>query len=377
MQGFALVLLVCGIAAAQDAPRKPTSEARGILRVTADPGSGLADNNLLAVMVMSPSVAREARGRVWKELNLAPLPAENSIEVSAFPGANFTIPQMGIPLTPKRPGIGMVDVVVQSYDERVPAAKLLAALELALQSRLSELDGRDSGEAALQEARKRLLELRETLMKERDALATLARIHKVEIDAALAAQKRLRLETELQGLTVQLAGLKARQAVIEKQIAELGNVKAEGAQDAVIAEQLRLSIEARRKIVQIQMAALNAGRAGASDEAVQKAKDELAQAETDLARYRRSAIDAASGGRIAQLKMRLDDTAIEIAEVEVRRDALQQFAAAGTSSSDVEMKRIELELLEREYRQRSEEFSQLQAELRRHVSPRVTVISLE
>jgi hypothetical protein len=377
MQGFALVLLVCGIAAAQDAPRKPTSEARGILRVTADPGSGLADNNLLAVMVMSPSVAREARGRVWKELNLAPLPAENSIEVSAFPGANFTIPQMGIPLTPKRPGIGMVDVVVQSYDERVPAAKLLAALELALQSRLSELDGRDSGEAALQEARKRLLELRETLMKERDALATLASIHKVEIDAALAAQKRLRLETELQGLTVQLAGLKARQAVIEKQIAELGNVKAEGAQDAVIAEQLRLSIEARRKIVQIQMAALNAGRAGASDEAVQKAKDELAQAETDLARYRRSAIDAASGGRIAQLKMRLDDTAIEIAEVEVRRDALQQFAAAGTSSSDVEMKRIELELLEREYRQRSEEFSQLQAELRRHVSPRVTVISLE
>jgi predicted nucleic acid-binding Zn-ribbon protein len=50
--------------------------------------------------------------------------------------------------------------------------------------------------------------------------------------------------------------------------------------------------------------------------------------------------------------------------------------AASTYSNQVTMKRINLEQLEREYRQRSEELTKLRSQLERYVPPGVTVISL-
>jgi hypothetical protein len=360
---------------ADDAPRKPASEAAGILRVTADPASGLADDNLLANLATSRTVERAAQQRVWKELDLSPLPAENSMEVTADTWANYTIGQ-GREMTPKTPGVGMVYVLVKSYDERVPAAKLLAAFESALHNRLRELDGRESRAAALQEARERLMVLRDTLSKERQSLVALAAIHKVDIDPAPAAQRRLRLESELQSLGVQLEGLKARRQIIEAQIAELGNVKTSPA-DSEILTQLVRSIEARRKIVEYQTAANEAGNVRGSIESLQKAKDELAQAELELARYRRGAIDAAAGGRIAQLRERLDDTAIEIAETEVRRKTLdEQYKQSKSFSSQVAEMRLEVELLENQYRTAAGELSALESALAQRIEPRLTVIPL-
>jgi hypothetical protein len=379
------IVLGCVAAVAQaqapeDAPPKePTSQASAILRVTSDPASGLSNEDLLARLIMSVPTYREALNLLSKGGELAPLPPLSEFNISAMTWDMYNHAE-------KRPdlrsdlsaGVGLVWVNVSSYDKRVDAAKLLAAVGATLENRLRELDTDHASQQARMDAQAHQMEkLALTLEKEHQTLGMLASIHKVEIDPALGAQKRLRIETEATSLDAQLQGLKARQAVIEKQIALLGEVSATSG-DPEIVRQLVRSIEARKKIVQFQTAASEAGNVRGSIESLEKAKDELAQAEADLARYRRTAADAAAGGRIAQLKQRLDDTAIEIAETEARREALgKQFEAAAGRSNQVEMKRIALEVLEHEYRREAEELSNLRSDLRRYVSPQVTVIGLQ
>lgn len=392
---FSLVSIVlCGVAAiAQGQPTvlpagtTPTSQVVAALRVSCDRASGLADEELLARLVTSQEVYREAIGNVSKEAAELP-PAEVALVsaqswdkaygASRGPMSGEGSNQRTQLRLDRSSAVGLVSVAVMSLDERVDAKKLLAAIGTALEHRLQALDT----DHTLEEYRLRLEKQRVEMLtvqveKQHQALATLAAIHKVDVDATIGAQKRLHLETELQSLDAQLEGLKARRQVIEHQIAQLAENVSKAVGSAEIVKALEARIDTQRAIFQrIQDANQKVeGTFTRPDMDVARAK--MLEAEAELAKFRAEAARDAGGGRVAQLKQRLDDTAIEIAELEAKRKALQeQLQAASGSSGQVERKRIELELLERQYRRAAEELSELQSAHMKYFPPQVTVIPL-
>jgi hypothetical protein len=83
------------------------------------------------------------------------------------------------------------------------------------------------------------------------------------------------------------------------------------------------------------------------------------------------------GRRISELRQRLEDTEIEIAEMKAEQQALvTTWQEATNAFSEVEFKRIELEILREEYRHRAEAFNKLEARLQQHVPPTVTLLPL-
>lgn len=360
---------------AEPGPRKSpggkeaTSTAFPVLRITCDPATGLADERLIEHLLFFSDVSRKAIEKVSAEAAKEPL-----AEVASIYGST-KVEHLN---ANQRFGVALLWLTVTSFDKRVDANKLLDAVGAALEARLRALDtGHAAQEKQLRVEEDRVQALAALFAKENALLHQLAAIQKVELDPALQTEKRIRIESELQGLKAQLVGLKARQGIIEKQVAQLGTVPANSQEDAAIVAELGKSIEARRRILAIGMTANTRNPGAVTAATIEKARDELAHAEVELARYRRAAADAAGGGRIAQLKSRLDDTAIEISELEARGKVLdEQLQAASSVSNQVMMKRIDLEQLEREYRQRSADVSDLRSQLDRYVPPNVTVISM-
>ncbi len=345
--------------AAATPQKDAVSRAGAILRVTCDPRSGL--ENLLESL-LSGSFLHEAIVSISKDAGAA-----NDKDVARVTFVSLASRE-GRPL--------LYLVPVESYDERVPAEKLLSAIASELELKLRAVDPHLAVIEHLRTERAQLERMASDLARSHDALWQLAAIHKVELDPAIAAQRRLRVEGDMQATEVELQGLEARRRVIEHQIAELAKKveQAAGADPAVVSE-LKKSVDARQKILDYQQSRLATGFAGVSAEDVEKAKDELAQAEAELARYRHAAVDAAGGQRIAALRQRLDDTAIEIAETTAKRDAYKKLAEEfSRHSAQVELKQIELKVMEENYRLSREELARRQAEARAYSPPVVTVI---
>jgi hypothetical protein len=349
---LAFATLICGVSSLARAD-EPESEARGIVQIEASPAH---QGIVWQLLTNSPLVLREAVVKVSPEAADAP-------EISKVAGAQ--LPSGG-------------DIIVRSSHEKVPADKLLAALVEVVNHHLSEIAGKDrrAADDRLHLALAKVEKLQVQLAREHEALLTMAAVHKVDIDPEVAAQKRLRAETEVQNLDAQLQGLRARQAVIEQQIGELARKVAQAPPNDEIATALQARIDVQQAAVELMKASNKrfAGTVTQHDMAVAEAK--LLEAKAELPKYRREAAEAAGGGRIAQLKMRLDDTAIEIAETKARRQTLDEQLQAARNSGQIEMKRIELELLKREYQLDAEELSILKRELQKYVPPRVTVIPL-
>jgi hypothetical protein len=215
------------------------------------------------------------------------------------------------------------------------------------------------------------------LRKQQEALATLATIHRVSLNAELAAQRKMQLEAEHQNFGVQLEGLKARREVIERQIAEIGKKLTEGSgADPAVMKELTNAVEANKKVLLHKEQLFVVKTVG--PEEVEVAKVQVALAQAELAKYRRAAADAAGGGRIEELKRRLDDTAIEMAEMMARREAVQkQIEQASSSSADVEIKRLEVEQLKQDYRDAAAELSKLRSKLKLYIPPQVMLVPLE
>jgi hypothetical protein len=338
-------------AKAEDAPAqepKPTSVAEGMFR----------ENELLQ----------------YSELVSKPLQRE-AVRVAA---SNLSIDDKA-ELPEVRFLVRNLYVEVRSFDPRLPAIKVLEAWRDVLAKQLFSTDTtRTSLEKQIAQEQRRTAELAARLANERDKLTALALAAGVELDPAVAAQKRIRLETELQSLSIEVQGLEARKEALEYQIAELAKRAAESANAAdPVLDELAKSIEARRKIVEFRQAQFAAGAQGTSLENVELAKDELAQAELELAKYRRSLADVAAGQRLAELQRRREDTATDLAETLTTSRAVEKLVdLARKHSTSVEIKRIDLELQEQDYRRAREELSQLESKLRHHVSPTVTLIPL-
>ena len=209
-------LLFSGASGARSA--EPESTALAIVQIAAQPGSRLGDANLVRPLLISKILLKEAVAHVSDM-------AAESTDISE-------VAKVECEFDPNL----LMHVAVNSYDSRVPADKLLEALVGVLNSRLRDITGKEYEAAArrLDKENARVEKLAADLRKQHEALIQLAAIHRVEIDPALAAQKRLRIETEVQSLDVQLQGLKARQEVLQAHIAELGEKVAVDAADDLL-----------------------------------------------------------------------------------------------------------------------------------------------
>ncbi len=323
---------------------KPTSKASGLIYVKPGTGRSGANPAPLHALLQNPEVQQAA----IKQLELSP-EVLKSVEISIVGGINI--------------------MTVVSYDQRLEAGLLLEALKDKATKKLIELNKPEElFERRFQEQRA-VEQLQADWTRERQGLIILAKHNGVEVDPQVAAQRRLQLATQTQALQVELRGLEARHAVLEKQIAELAVKPQDEASKAILTE-LSTVVEARRRYVAHLNAQFNTGSITA--EKLEPAKAELAQAEVEFARFRREAAEGSSQ-RATELRHRLEDTLIEKAENEAK---LAELHRLNTTSVQVDAKRIEVELLEQKYRQAKQEVDELDAEIFRYTltPPHVVLI---
>jgi hypothetical protein len=107
--------------------------------------------------------------------------------------------------------------------------------------------------------------------------------------------------------------------------------------------------------------------------AVRDAELALVTAKTELARYMAGRAD---GQRVTELRHRLADTTIDRAECEAKQKALAALLEKPTNAAELSDKRVQIELLEREYRQASEELMAIRAKIDRYQQPSVTILTI-
>lgn len=360
----ALTSLVCLLAANAAAEDKPaTSSINATVRVTAERGSPLLNIDLMRALRDERQVLR-AIEKVAPDVELQS-PVGDVVGVSIQPDYLAV------------PGVVAMNVELYSFDARIDAKALLEQLAELLERGLVDLDiEHKSNVESAEKERRHCQRLGADLSKDKQQFAKLCALAGVDADPAVASQKRLQSETQYQQLVVELTGVVARQAIIEQQIAKYGQQisKVEGS-DAVILDELQKSVAARKTIVEFQQAAFNSGAAGGSVEKLEQAKDELAKAETELARHRRAVAAESGGRRIDELRERLDDTIIEREELLAKKMALSELRnQASNLTAQIDEKRIKLELRQQEYRERATEASKLNAKVQRHIPPSVEIV---
>ena len=150
-------------------------------------------------------------------------------------------------------------------------------------------------------------------------------IYKTSSDPAVNEQRRARLDAQLETIGVELVGLEARQKVLEEQIAKLAKTSDEAAQDAVL-EELKKAVELRSSTIAKLKTLRGAG--SVAEGAVSKAELELIAAKAELAKYRRE-VGQVGNQRLTELRRRMDDTAIDMAEAKSKEEALESVAHTG------------------------------------------------
>ena len=114
-----------------------------------------------------------------------------------------------------------------------------------------------------------------------------------------------------------------------------------------------------------------------SESAIRDAELALITAKTELARHTASHSD---GQRLAELRRRLEDTTIEQAECEAKLGSLSAIIEKTGNPGDLDPQRVEIELLEREYRQALEAWRraerQTSAKGNRYQLPTVRILAM-
>jgi hypothetical protein len=366
---------MCADEPAPAPPPKPLSEARGIVRIVTNPAAGLTDQALLNLLIQDDSIVKQAIAWLSPE-------AAKSAERSVFAGlqdATAPVAMMGGVTAANQggglsQGVALLRVDVKSFDDRLPAKRMLARLCDSLSVKLEGLDVEhqlDVNHAA--EYERDIKELGKRVVKERADCVILARANGVPTNREVGAQAQMRLDAQLEAVEAELQGLDARKQAIEHQISETGKRAAAGvAEDPVVAE-LEKAVKIREQIVE-RMRKLFA-TAQVAEASLLTAESELAEHQAELAKARREATLAAGGQRLAELRRRLDDTAIEIAEKTAKHNTLKELKGAIRTSPDIELRLADVELLEVHYRAMSEEFNALQRKLKLYQRPSVTLIS--
>jgi chromosome segregation ATPase len=359
--GLGLCVLLARLGWTQDPPAptpnvpQPKSSAEGVVHY-----APAEDRPIVMTLLESAPLEQRAIRDVANQM-LKDASAE-------LPHVTIAIPPTGLPAS--------AGIIVQSYDERISADKVLERYvdlvrnewaAIAAPSELAQRTYSVQGEV--------VQKLKEELATERNKLAALAMHHGVDLDPEVAVQKRLQVETERQRLVVEHEGLIARKAVLQAQIVQAAQ-KAEQAAAATtpIAVELLKSVEALKKVLDYRRSQLQVGATDATAESVEQAKVELAKAQLELARHRLAVATSAGKDRIDQLQRRLDDTEIELTENQARSAALDKLAASLAYFRQVDDQRRAVEFKEQELNAAQQELSRIKTQLTRYRPPQLTLI---
>jgi hypothetical protein len=361
----ALAFLVC-VGAAPESDQKaeqPKQAAIGyaLVRVVADPESGLANQNLIRALFMSDEIIRDAIG------NLLHMPPNDKAIEAIRNNVGFweekTENSAALP-----PGIAMLKVGCRSTDERVQPNKLLGKIGVELGNMLNSLDPvrqRRKGELRRQE--QYIAQRLQDWQKKRDALSVLVRLHQTSLDPHQVTEEQSRLDAQKQGIELSLKAAEARHRALGELIAELAAKVTRTADDTVVKE-LEKAVQARTKI-------LESIQDRHSRDAI-SAEDELARAKAELARYRQQLAATAGGDRIAELQRQVQDTEIEQSELKAKLDGVVELIKSSLtqSSTIVASKRDEAEAFEQAYRQAISDNLRLLEKESLYMVPGVTVV---
>jgi hypothetical protein len=360
-----LMSLVCGSdrvfaqlrGPAPEETRKPLTQASGTLRIMGGAEMGLTAETVVAI-VNDPSIERVAISEVSSD--------------AAKSGEKVADISWGETAFPSGPEILMLWVKVNSYDERVPAQKVLNRLPNVLENRFRELDvahqlDKERCDLLTEELNTGRIELE----KLKDQCHQLALLHNLPLNAEVAAQQQARLDAQMEAISAELEGLTARREVLEELIAEVGKRGTEeAAKDPVIAE-LQQAVLLRAEIVKRMR------ESKAPSVEILSAESQLAEHKAELAKIRRDITQAAGGQRLAELVRRLEDASVEQAEAKAKSKALVKIRDSIGFSAQVEMRRIKLAQMESSYREVAQDLDKLQRRLRLYQPPRVTLLPAE
>jgi hypothetical protein len=343
--------------------KKQVSYAEAILRVTADPASGLANGSLIGGLLRHEPLIKSAIKKVAHDAEADSAFDLVDVEVSGIVQPDGSkLPQGKLPQ-----GIVMLNVSVSSYDEKVPAEKLVSMIGTALADMLAGMDSNHrEDECRLREQQDYVRRMADDLQKQTETLHELARFHQVALDPRQTQRDKARVQAEMQAIRVKLKGAGARRQFLERLITELEKKQVSKSGQDEVAKQLERSVQVRAKILEAAQQ-----RPGAE---ILRAEDELARAQAESARYQQQLAAAAGGDRIAELQRDVQELAVEMVEQEAKGEALEEILAKVNSSTTVDQRRLDLEQLERSYRELTEDINRLRVKIRLYQSPRVTVI---
>lgn len=290
----------------------------------------------------------------------------------------------------------MVPIEALSKDERVQAGKLLEPVAKSLERRLTHLDAPKRQrlephiahvEADIQSNKRRYADNQEK------ASELMRQIERPVISRERWEENFQRLKNQQQEIQLALLGLQARERAIERRIAELAERVEEQTENDEVGWRLSEVVQIlKRRIAQMQKA--NEAQPGSLvEQEINRVRQELAAAEADLARSRRSAVREAGGDQLSALHMRLTETAIEREELEARLNYLDERAIPEAEQNLQEAQKIENRIREQEQeveriimerdmaleqlRDATARYQELKRELASHREPTVTIISNE
>jgi len=350
--------------------RVPVSQTTGIIRVVSSPDSGFAIPSFLTEVIQNKSFTNKAIAELSPE---AAKSTDQPVRVRVQAVGLGNIGEV------QPPGVGLMTISVSSFDKQLPAKKLFETVCRNLGSELSMLDTEHEADQTRQALYQRELgRLAQEISLKRQAYIQTAMAQKAQTNSELASQAEFRLNSQRETVDADLQGLGARREILEHQIAEIGKkVTGSASQDPIVVE-LEKAVGLRKQLVESLLLQFKNNITTQAD--VLTAESELAEHQAELARARREAAQAAGGQRLSELSRRLDDTAIEIAEESAKRDLLTRLHTDllnNLKSSHVGLGRIEVELLEQQYREIYEERNRLARKMLIYQPPSVTIISVQ
>lgn len=327
--------------------RHATSSVSGALRVVAEPESGLARPWLIRSIIESQTTVNA----VLRDLKAEETPSGRRPAFGTNPPLHETI---GAELT-STPGICELTLDVSSFDEALPADKLLAALLKELTQQLRRLAGQQL--SAEDDQRVGIRREIESMQMRIHMLSERIGVRQGSDSSKLAA------EIALQALAVQVEQqtLEARANAIAGRINQLRTEAQKLPSDD--------TVQALAEVVDLLSKQLEADKAFGGDRL--RTELNLANAKAELSRYRASLAEGAHGQRLNELRRRLDDTSIELEEATHKRKILEEALVEVQKSM---VTSTELEMLQRQLTDLWDARSRIETRIRSHRPPQIQFI---
>lgn len=316
--------------------------------MVAEPESGLARAWLIRSIIERQSTLQA----VLREMKAEETPSEPRPAFGVGPVRHESI---GAIVVSSSPGICELTLDVSSFDEALPADKLLDALLKELTKQLRAMAEQQIGVDDEQRSmiHREIMEMQERI----EMLSARTGVRRGSDNSKLAA------EVALQSLaaSVEQQTLEARANAIAGRINQLRIEAQKMPSDD--------TVQALTEAVELLSKQLEADKAFGGDRL--RTELNLANARAELARYRASLAEGAHGQRLNELRRRLDDTSIELEEAKHKRAILEQALVEVQKSM---VASTEIELLQRQLTDLWDARSRIEAKIRSHRPPQVQFI---